>query len=163
MTAGVAVGSSVITALITYPLAVRRYVSEHWWESRRRAYDAVMEGLGEIRMALNDVCEEHASGEMGSPATITAMNRWMTAAEKVDKIDHQGGYKLSKETHYLLEELRLALRLPKGENENEWLLNTVGAVKVATTSIGIEARCALGVMTFRERLAYWNAKRKARP
>ncbi len=152
--------ASLLSVPLGHWLAIRRHVSQRWWERKADAYNSILLGLAEVRTALVDVLNEllDDSGEMDQAELDKALKAWDDAASRVGPLGNQGTFIISAEASRILLSLQEPLRAPprKGE-ESDWMYRMVVTLRDATAQFGAEAKRDLGVSrgTLLKRLRFW--------
>jgi hypothetical protein len=140
--------ASVVSTPLGHWLAMRRHVSQRWWERKAEAYNSILLGLAQVRTALVDIKDEllDDSGEVDQAELEKAMKAWDEAAERVGPLGNQGTFIISSEASRILLSLQEPLRTPprKGE-ESEWMYRMLVALRDATAAFRAEAKRDLRV------------------
>ncbi|OGV95903.1 hypothetical protein A2W24_01045 [Microgenomates group bacterium RBG_16_45_19] len=128
---------SIITALLTVHLSLRRFYSEKWWERKAEAYSNIVEALYVVRMNQQAVLTALESGqEFPDEEYDILAKRARSAQSEIVKVTSIGAFIISQDASDALDRLARALQ----EAQNEPALYSVidfelAAIKQAITDI----------------------------
>ena len=102
---------SIITALLTVHLSLRRFYSEKWWERKAEAYSNIVEALYVVRMNQQAVLTALESGqEFPDEEYDILAKRARSAQSEIVKVTSIGAFIISQDASDALDRLARALQ-----------------------------------------------------
>lgn len=103
---------SVLTAIVTVRLSIRRFYAEKWWERKDKAYSNIFEALYNLRNYYNVKYEEDIGNSRISKERSNQLERQFVSADmEVEKAVAVGSFVLSDEAVECLKQFRERPRL----------------------------------------------------